>query len=341
MIKPAIILSILAGLLMGSGASAQSQKPLTILIGTTPSGTYDLYARALARHIPKHLPGTSNVIPQNIAGAGGLRAANYLYNVAPKDGTTIATFARGLAVQPLLDAEGVQFEARKFNWIGSTASEVSVVFAWHDKPFKTIEDLRSREMILPATGSGADSIIFPYIMNGVLGTKFKVIAGYPGGLELQMAVENGEADGIASTSWSNLMANKPDWVRDKKINLIMQLGTTKHPAMGDLPSVMDYAATDADRRILELIFSRQAMAYPFVAPPGVPPERVKALRDAFDAVMRDPEFIRDTEKQHLEVDPMSGADIQALVDRLYSTPPELIERTKAVLEEGKTRTTTK
>ena len=333
--------ALLVATLTNSGASAQNPGQLTIIIGSTPGATYDRYPRLLARHITKYLPGTSSVVPQNMPGAGGLRSANYLFNVAPKDGSTIGIFARGLAIQPLLDSEGVQYEANKFNWIGSVASEVSVVFSWHTKPFNTIDDLRSREMILPATGPGADSITFPYILNGVLGTKFKIISGYPGGPELQLAVESGEADGIASTSWSNLMANRPDWVRDKKINLIMQLGTTKHPAMGDLPSVMDYVSSESDRRILELIFSRQAMAYPFVAPPGLPAERVTALRDAFDAVMKDPEFIAEAKKQGLEVDPMSGADVQALVERLYSTPPEIIERTKALLAEGKTLPTTK
>lgn len=317
-----------------SPAWAQAPKPLTIVIGVTPAATYDLYARTLARHIAKYLPGTTTVISQNMPGAGSLKAANYLYNVAPKDGSTIGIFARGLAVQPLLNPEGIQFDARKFNWIGSVASEVSVVFAWHTKPFRTIEDLRSREMILPATGSGADSVIFPLIMNGILGTKFKIVTGYPGSAELQLAVERGEADGIASTSWTNLMATRQEWVQDKKINLILQLGLAKHPELGDLPSVMDFARTDEDRRVLELIFSRQSMAYPFVAPPGVPAERVRALRDAFDATIKDPEFIADAKKQNLEVEPLSGAEIEALIDRVYASPPEVIERAKAVLDEA-------
>jgi tripartite-type tricarboxylate transporter receptor subunit TctC len=316
------------------GAWAQGPKQLTVVIGFTPSATYDLYARALARHVPKYLAGTSMVVPQNMPGAGSLTAANYLYNVAPKDGSTIGIFARGLAVQPLLNPEGIQFDARKFNWIGSPASEVSVVFAWHTKPFKTIDDLRSREMIVPATGSGADSIIFPHILNGVLGTKFKIVTGYPAGPELQLAVERGEADGIASTSWTNLMANRPDWIRDKKINLILQLGLTKRPELGDLPSALELAKTEPDRRLLELILSRQSMAYPFVAPPGVPVERIRALRDAFDAVMKDPEFIADAKKQNLEVDPVSGPEIQALVEKIYSSPPEVIQRAKAVLDEA-------
>ena len=249
--------------------------------------------RTFARHLGKHLSGNPTIIPQNMAGAGSLRAANFLYNVAPKDGTTIGMFARGLATQPLLDGKGIQYDARKFNWIGSFSSDVSVALSWHTRSFKTIDDARQREMTVAATGSGADSVIFPYILNGVLGTRFKVVTGYPGAVDFLLAVERGEADGTAGISWSNITAIKPDWIREKKINVMVQLGTKKHPDLGDAPLVMDFAKNASDKRVLELIFARQEMAYPIVAPPGVPADRVRMLRQAFDAVVRDPEYLAD------------------------------------------------
>jgi tripartite-type tricarboxylate transporter receptor subunit TctC len=322
-------------------ARSQGLKQLTVLVDSTPGSTYDFYGRAVGKYMARHLAGQPTLVVQNMPGAGGLNATNYLYNISPKDGSTIAVISRGLPVQPLLDPAGVRFDALKMNWIGSPADEVSVVFSWHTKPFKTVEDMRERQMIIPATGTGADSITFPYVLNGVLGTKFKIVAGYPGGSELQLAVERGEADGIASTSWSNLKASRMDWIRDKKINIILQMGLRKHPDLPDVPFVMDYAKTDSDRQVLELVFSRQAMAWPFAAPPGVAPERVQELRDAFDAAMKDAEFAAEVGKIHLEVRPITGAEIEALLNRIYHGPPEIIARTKAVLEAGKAVTSRK
>jgi tripartite-type tricarboxylate transporter receptor subunit TctC len=322
-------------------ASAQSGKPLTILIGYTPGANYDLQARVLAKHLGKYLSGNPTVIPQNMAGAGSLRVANYLYNVAPKDGSAIGVFGRGIATQPLLDEQGIQFDAQKFNWIGSPAAEISVVISWGTKPFKTVDDLRQREMVVSATGTGADSVVFPYILNGVLGTKMKVVTGYPGSAELLLAVERGEVDGNGGTSWGNVSTNRPDWLRDKKLNVILQLGTRKHPELNDVPFVMDYAKNEIDKGILELIFSRQTMAYPFAAPPDVPAERVQELRRAFDSVMADPAYLEDAKRHSLDVDPASGAEIETLVRRVYSSPAEVLARAKAALEEGKKNTRSK
>ena len=200
---------------------------VTINIGYTPGGVYDIYARTIARHLGKHIPGRPAVVPVNMPGAGSMKAANYIYAQAPKDGTHLAVFARGIAMQPLLDATGVQFEATRLNWLGSPASEVSVVFSWHTKPFKTFADLKAREMVVPATGTGADSAIFPYVMNGVLGTRFKVVTGYPGAAETMLSIERGETDGSAATSWGNFATAKADWIRDKKVNIVLQLALRK------------------------------------------------------------------------------------------------------------------
>ena len=314
---------------------------VTIVIGYTPGGVYDLHARTLARHIGKHIPGRPTVVPQNMPGAGSMKAANYIFGQAPKDGTQIAMFARGIAMQPLLDSTGVQFEATKLNWLGSPASEVSVVFAWHTKSFKTVDDLRKREMIVPATGTGADSAIFPYILNGVLGTKFRVVTGYPGASETMLSIERGETDGSAATSWSNFTSTRHEWVTSGKVDLILQLAMKSHPDLAKVPLVMDVAGKEEDRKVMEMIFSRQSMSYPFAMPPDVPPERLAALRRAFDATMKDPEFLADAKQQKLEVDPVSGDEIEALVRSVYASPPEVVERARAAIKDGMNRTVKK
>jgi tripartite-type tricarboxylate transporter receptor subunit TctC len=336
-IKPNI-LALWISILTSSFAAAQTT---TIIVGYPPGAGYDIHMRTFARHLSKHLPGKPTIVPQNMAGAGSLRAANLLYNAAPKDGTTIGMFARGLAMQPLLDDKGIQFDARKFNWIGSLSSEVSIALSWHSKPFKTIDDVRQRDMIVAASGSGADTVIFPYILNGVLGTKFKVVTGYPGAADSILAVERGEADGIVGISWTTLTAGKLDWIRDKKINLMAQLATKKNPDLGNVPLVTEFAKNASDKGVLELIFARQEMAYPIVAPPGVPAERVQVLRHAFEAVVRDPEYLADARRQSLDSDPVRGAEIATLIDRIYASPRDVIARAKVAIEEGQKITTNK
>jgi tripartite-type tricarboxylate transporter receptor subunit TctC len=337
--QKAAAIAFIACVLASTSAAAQQQ--VNFAVGYSPGATYDIYTRTFARHLGKHLPGNPSVVVQNMTGAGSLRSANYLFNTAPKDGNTIGMFARGLAMQPLLDMTGIQYDARKFNWIGSLGTDVSMVLSWHTKPFKSLDDVRAREMVVGATGSGAYSVIFPYILNGVLGTKFKVVTGYPGATDFLLAMERGETDGTAGVSWGTVGAGKPDWIREHKINILVQLGTRKHPDLGAAPLVLDFAKTATDRGVLELIFSRQEMAYPVVAPPGVPAERVQALRQALAATVKDPEYLADAKRQTLETDAVSGTDITALIDRLYQSPPEVVARAKAALEDGKKITVSK
>jgi tripartite-type tricarboxylate transporter receptor subunit TctC len=336
--KALATIALIASALAGSPADAQQ---VTMVVGYSPGATYDIYTRTFARYLGKHLPGKPNVIVQNMAGAGSLRSANFIYNQAPKDGTTIGMFARGLAMQPLLDMTGIQYEAHKFKWIGSISSDVSLVLSWHTRPFKTIDDLRQREMVVAGTGSGADSVIFPYILNGVLGTKMKIVTGYPGAADFLLAVERQEADGTAGVSWSGLNAARPEWIAKKQINVIVQLGLKKHPGMDPAPLVMEFAKNDIDRGVLEMIFARQDMAYPIVAPPETPPERVAVLREAFQAVMQDPEFLADAKKQHLETASMRGEEIEKLIARIFASPPDVIARAQKAIEAGKGVTSSK
>ena len=338
MMKATAVIALIASTLACSSAGAQQT---TIVVGYSAGASYDIYARNFARHLGKHLPGNPSVVVQNMTGAGSLRSANFIFNQAPKDGFTVGVFARGLAMQPLLDPTGIQFDPLKFNWVGSLSSDVSLVLSWHTRPFKTIDDLRNSEMVVAGTGSGADSVIFPYILNGVLGTKMKIVTGYPGAADFLLAVERQEADGTAGVSWSGLNASRPDWISKKLINVIVQLGLKKHPGMGSAPLVMEFAKNDSDRGVLELIFARQDMGYPVVAPPGVPPERMAVLRKAFEATMRDPEYIADGKKQHLEAEFMRGAEIEALIKRVNASPKEVIARAVKAIEAGKGVTTDK
>jgi tripartite-type tricarboxylate transporter receptor subunit TctC len=309
--------------------------PLQIVVGYGPGGGYDAYARVLARHMGKLLPGTPNVIVQNMPGAASMKAANYIFAIAPKDGSQIATFSRGLPMQPLLDSQGVQFDALKFGWIGSVAAETSVTFAWAGAGFNSFEDARQKEMLVSASGAGADSATFPWIMNAVLGTKFRVITGYPDSNSTMLAIERGEAQGSAGTSWGTLTSSRADWLAKNRIVVLAQLGLQSNPAIGKAPLIVDLAKNAEDRQVLEMIFARQSFAYPYTAPPGLAPDRLAALRKAFSATMKEPDFLADATKMGLEVSPIHGEEMSALIEKLYKTPPEVVARARAAIQAGR------
>jgi tripartite-type tricarboxylate transporter receptor subunit TctC len=265
-------------------------------------------------------------------GAGSMTSVNYLYSIAKKDGSAIAAFARGIAMQPHIDSAGVRFDATKLGWIGSPSSEISVVLAWHKTPFKTLDDARKNTMTVATSGPGADSQIFPKLLNAVLGTKFKLVSGYPGNSEMLLAVERGEVDGNAGTSWATLAGSKREWMEQHKVNILAQIGLKAHPALPDVPLVGDLASSPDDRKVIELIASRQDVAYPIAAPPGIPADRLDALRRAFDATVVDPAFVSDAKLQGFEVAPVSGKDVETLVQRLYASPPDIIAKAKAAVE---------
>lgn len=316
-------------------ASFYKANPLQLVVGYGPGGGYDAYARVLARHIGKRLPGTPNVVVQNMPGAASMKAANYIYTVAPKDGSQIATFSRGLPMQPLLDNQGVLYDALKLGWIGSVAAETSVLFAWEGTGFNTFADVQKKEMLVSASGAGADSATFPWVMNAVLGTKFRVITGYPDSNSTMLAIERGEAQGSAGTSWGSLTSSRPEWLAKNRIVVLAQLGLQTNAAIGKAPLILDLAKNAADRQVLEMIFARQSFAYPYTAPPGLAPDRLAALRAAFNAATKDADFLADATKMGLEVSPITGEDMSALMEKLYNTPPDVIARARAAIEAGK------
>jgi tripartite-type tricarboxylate transporter receptor subunit TctC len=302
-----------------------------LYIGYSVGGAYDLYARVIARHLGKHIPGNPTIVPKNMEGAGSLRLANWLYNVAPKDGTAIATIGRGTAFDPLLGSKGAQFQADKFTWIGSANNEVSICVAWNTSGITKFDDLLTKELIVGGTSTSADTDQFPRIINGLLGTKMKIVTGYPGGNEVGLAMERGEVQGRCGWSWSSVKSTHQKWLDEKKFTILVQLALDKHPDLPDVPLVVDLAKNDEQRTILRLIFARQVMGRPFLGPPNIPPDRVAALRDAFMATMKDKDFLADTDKAQMEVNPVPGDRVQALVKEIYSTPPEIAQKAASFL----------
>jgi tripartite-type tricarboxylate transporter receptor subunit TctC len=309
-----------------SPAEFYKGKNVELYIGYSVGGAYDLYARVLARHLGKHMPGNPAILPKNLEGAGSLRLANWLYNLATKDGSVLGTIGRGTAFDPLLGSRGAQFQADKFTWIGSANDEVSVCVAWNTSGITRFEDLFQKELIVGGTGKAADTDQFPLILNGVLGTKLKIVTGYPGGNDVTLAMERGEVKGRCGWSWSSVLSTHKQWLDNGSIKVLVQLSLHKHHDLPDVPLVMDFAKSENQQQIFKLIFARQVMGRPFLAPPGVPNDRASALRDAFARTMQDPEFLADAEKSLLEIAPVSGDDVEKLVMEVYQTPKPIAAR---------------
>jgi tripartite-type tricarboxylate transporter receptor subunit TctC len=338
-IGPKLPLAGLAICLLALPASAQPSvaefykgRQVTILVGFTPGGSSSLYAQALARHMGRHLPGSPNFIVQHAPGAGGLVAANTIYNTSPRDGTVFAITGRAVAIEPLLGNKNAKFEAQKFNWIGTANVEYTTCISWHTAPVKTFADLMTTELVVGGTGADATEVVFPKAANKMVGTKIKIVLGYHGSTEIMLAMERGELQGFCGIGWTFVKLRKSDWLRDRKINLLFQMSLEKHPDIPQVPALIDQAKTPEDRKVFEFLFAPQEMGRPFFAPPGVPPERVKALRDAFEKTLKDPQFLAEAEKMGIEVQHVGGEAIHALLDRVYASPPEVIARAKAVAE---------
>ena len=314
-----------------SPAAFYQGKSIDLDIGYSVGGGYDLYARLVARHLGAHIPGNPTIVPKNMEGAGSLRLANYLYAAAPRDGTVIGATSRGAAFDPLLNENGAQFDASKFSWIGSANNEVSVCVALASSGISSFNDVLTKPLTIGSTGVGDDTYQFPALVNAVLGTKFKIVTGYPGGNDITLALERGEVQGRCGWSWSSIVATRLDWVTSKKMIVLVQMSLAKHPDLPDVPLVMDLAKTDEERQIFKLIFARQVMGRPFVAPPDVPADRVAALRQAFAQTMTDKAFLADAAAGKFEINPVGGEALEALVKEIYQTPAEVTKKAAAIL----------
>jgi tripartite-type tricarboxylate transporter receptor subunit TctC len=307
-------------------------RTVDLYVAYSAGGGYDLYARMLARHLGKHIPGNPTVVPKNMEGAGGLRLANWLYQAAPRDGTALGATSRNVAFEPMLGNKGAHYDAANFTWIGSANDEVSVCVAWHTSGVTRFEDVLSRELTIGSSGTADDTYQYPRLVNNVLGTQFKIVTGYPGGNDVSFAMERGEVGGRCGWSWSSVKSTRMSWMTDKKINLLMQFSLAKHADLPDLPLIMDLAKTDEQRQIFKLIFARQVMGRPFQGPPGIPPDRLRALQQAFMDTMRDKEFLAEAEKGQFEINAVPGAAIEALVAEVLRMPPALADKAGALMK---------
>ena len=305
--------------------------PVNLIIGFPVANAYDTYGRAVARHLGKHIPGNPTVVPVNRPGAGSLTAANFLYNAAPKDGATIGHFNRSVPLDPLMGNQAAKFDGRKFTWLGSVGNEVSVCVGWHTSAVKNWNDLLTRDWVAGAASFSADTGVFALVLKNVFGAKVKIITGYPGGGEINLAMERGELDGRCGWSWSAVKSQRPAWLSEKKINVLVQMGLQKSPDLPNVPLIVDLAADDEQRKTLEVIYSRQEFAWPFAAPPDIPAERAQALRNAFAATMKDPEFLADAKKIQIDVNPASGAAVEKLIGGLYATPDAVMAKVRSVV----------
>jgi tripartite-type tricarboxylate transporter receptor subunit TctC len=316
-------------------ASFYAGKTIALLIGFSSGGGFDIYARTLARFMGRHIPGEPTLVPQNMPGAGSLKLVNYLYNVAPKDGTVIAGFAPGIVVEPLLGhAEGTEFEAPKFAWLGSVSQEVSVCAFMSTSGIKSWADMRTKHYLIGGSAAGAESDVFPTVLRNMFHLPLKIVTGFPGGSDINLAMERHEVDGRCGWSWTSLLSRSKAMLDSKTIDITLQIGLQKHADLPDVPLVMDMTSDPAQKAALKLIVSRQTIARPFAAPPGIPEERLAALRHGFDATMKDPEFLAEAKRLDLDVEPLSGADVAALINEIYAAPPQVVQLAAQAMQDG-------
>jgi tripartite-type tricarboxylate transporter receptor subunit TctC len=307
-------------------------KTISMVIGYSAGGGYDIFARLLAQHLGRHIPGNPSVVPQNMPGAGSRKAGIFLYNVAPKDGTTIGTIGRNEPIAPLIE-EDARFDGTRFDWIGSIANDDSICLSWHTSQVKTWQDLQTRTLTVGALASGDNTVTVPLALRNLFGANLKLVKGYPGTTDLFLAIERGEVEGACGVSWRPIMTQRRDWIAGKKINVLVEVALERDPTLPGTPLITDFVGNPEQLKTLSLLIATQAMARPFLAPPGIPADRKQALRHAFDATMKDPRFLADAEKAALYVHPMMGGEIDTLLEGLYATPKELMARAAKAIQE--------
>ena len=330
---------VVLGLALCAATSALAQgaadfykgKTITIVTSTGPGGGYDLAARLIARYMPRRLPGVASVIVQNMPGGGNLRASNYLYEIAPRDGTTIGVLENAMPLKQVLDSANVRFDSTKFNWIGSTGGHNEVVMALGSAGIESVDDLRKREVALGGTGPGSSIVMYPAAMNNVLGTKFKIVTGYTSSTEIYLAMDRGE---VVARSGTIASVNnwRPDAIATGKMKILAQIGLKRDAQLPDKPLISELADTQEKREVLNLVSSPGALGQPYLAPPGVPEDRVALLRSIFAQTLRDPDFLTDAAKIQAEIEPMSGEQVTAIIQDVVGAPPAIIEKARAAIE---------
>jgi tripartite-type tricarboxylate transporter receptor subunit TctC len=314
-------------------------KQIRMIVRTTVGGDYDQYSRLIARFIGKHIPGNPSILVVNMPGGGGITAANYMAQVAPHDGTVVGIVSQGLATDQALGmSPQLKADLREFNWIGNVVYSNQLLVVWKTSPTKTIEDAKKRETTIGTTGAGSASVQYPAFYNNVLGTKFKIVFGYPGGQHIDLAMERGEVEGRGTNPYSGWMASKPTWIPTKQIIPLIQAGLEKEPALPDVPLIIDQPVKPEDKPLLQFMAQASTVGRPFATTPGVPAERVAALRAAFQATLKDPEFIAAAAQENMEINPMNGDKMQEIIFGLLSSPKDVRDRVKVALEPKKEHT---
>jgi tripartite-type tricarboxylate transporter receptor subunit TctC len=307
-------------------------KSISMVIATAPGGDYDLRARLISRHMARHIPGHPTIVPRNMPGGVGIQAMNYMANVAPKDGTAIHAIMQNMSTHQALGGPGVEFDTRKFFWIGNTTDTPNVINSWHTTSIRTIQDVMTQELVVGAPGQATNSVYYPKALNELVGTKFRIVSGYPGGNQVNLAMERGEVGGRGSNSWASWKATKPDWLREKKIFILVQVALKRNPELADVPTMIELAKTDDDKAVMTFLSADVPIARAYVTTPGTPKERVEALRRAFDATMKDPEFVAEAKKLNMDMSPSTGEEAQRYSDLIANTPTKVLARAKAIIE---------
>jgi len=314
-----------------SVADFYARTPLRLIISADPGGSYDQIGRLVSRHLGRHIPGNPRVIPENMLGASGRVAANFLYHSAPKDGSVIGVIQQSIPMGQALGEGGVQYDAGRFNWLGSPVRLDETLVVWHTTGVRTIEDAKKKSVIIGATSPTGMNYVYPKLANELLGTKFKIVTGYPGGTPIVLALERGEVEGRGSNPWSEWKSSKPDWVREGKIVALMQMSLFKHPDLPHVPLMIELAPNETVRTIFELVSITGEIGRPFVASPGIPPERAAALREAFRSAMVDPELLADAQKSHIEIHPIFAEELDDLARRVLGSSKSAIDLLKSAL----------
>ncbi len=320
----------LPGAAQDSIADFYRGRQVAIMVGFGPGGSASFYSQALARHMGRHLPGNPSFVVQHLPGGGGLVVANTIYNTAPRDGSVFAITGRTIALEPLLGNANAKFDARKLSWLGTANVEYTTCLSWHTAKVKTLQDLMTTELITGSTGADASESVWSKAANTLAGTRIKIVSGYKSSADINLAMERGELEGNCGLGWTLIKLRKPEWLREKKINILFQMALHKHPDLAEVPLISDYAKTAEDRKVFEFLFAPQEMGRPFFAPPGLPPERLAALRLAFERTLKDPAFLADAEKLGVEVQHRGGETIDRLLAQVYASPKEVVERAKHI-----------
>ena len=307
-------------------------KTISFITSTGVAGPYDTTARAMSRHMPRHIPGNPSIVVKNMPGGGHVVATNFMYNTAPRDGTHMATVNGTIPTHQVIDGTGVRFDARHFNWLGSSASPNLITVTWATSKTRTIQDAMKNEVVAGATGAGSMAALYPTILNNVLGTKFKIVMGYKSAASIDLALEAGEVESRSGNSYDSLRADHPDWLRDRKVNILVQVGARRAKDMPDVPLMHELARTPEERGILVLLSSAVTVGRPVFLPPEVPADRVAAMRRAFDATMKDPAFLEEAHKLGLEIEPTNWEELTRAVNETINQPPEVIAKAKAAIQ---------